>query len=243
MSPENVLSALEANRLMAVIRTATAEDAVWAAGILADEGFQLFDVTYGTPDTERVISTLRENHPETLVGAGTVMTVETAKKAMDAGAQFLLSPSFDPAIVQFANENNILFLPGVTTPTEMAMAIQTGAKALKFFPAGCIGGANYLKTVLAPLRNDQIASVPVVATGGIKNDDINDYLDAGALAVGTGSHLLPTKYIESRNEEKLRKRARKYLNSVCSKEHDREEKSESFEEKISSESDLMTPLA
>lgn len=261
-SIDDVLACFNAHKVMAVLRTDCADDAIWAASLLAEEGFGLLDVTYGTPETERVIATLREQYPDVVVGAGTVMTIETAKKAMDAGAQFLASPSFDPELVAFANENNILFLPGVTTPTEMAMAIKAGAKALKFFPAGCIGGAAYLKTVLAPLRNEQIKNVPVIATGGIQDDDIKGYIEAGALAVGTGSHLLQTKHIISRNEEKIRKRARKYLEKaglgVCEevnasdveakekhdKKSDHQHKKHHSDEYIQDESvsDLLTPL-
>ncbi|MEB3287112.1 MAG: bifunctional 4-hydroxy-2-oxoglutarate aldolase/2-dehydro-3-deoxy-phosphogluconate aldolase [Vampirovibrionales bacterium] len=193
-------------RLMAVIRTDDAEDAIWGGRLLLESGFRILDITYGIPDTERVIETLANEFPKALIGAGTVLTPRQALGALSAGASFLASPVLDQDMLAFGTEYKLLILPGVSTPTEMANAMHWGAHALKFFPAEHFGGADFIKTVLAPLPD-----LPIVATGGISVDRMADYWQAGAMAVGIGNYLLPTEALKSRDEGLIAKRAKSAL--------------------------------
>ena len=201
-----VLARLKSEQLIAVIRGQTAEDALWGSRLLIESGLLAIEITYTTPDAPRVIEALCEEYPHALIGAGTVIEARTAMSALGAGAQFLASPVLEPMMVQFGAENDVLVLPGVMTPTEMYQAIKQGATALKLFPAEPIGGAAFVRSILAPLPD-----YPLMPTGGIHLDNFTDYLQAGAVAVGLGNHLLPTAWMAARNEEAARERIQAYF--------------------------------
>jgi 2-dehydro-3-deoxyphosphogluconate aldolase/(4S)-4-hydroxy-2-oxoglutarate aldolase len=156
-----------------------AADALRAANVTAIE------VTLNTPGVLQAIAQLRRTFSDSLlVGVGTVRTRAHAEQAVDAGAQFLVSPNFDAATVAFSQTREILHLPGVFTATEAQAAFAAGCRMVKLFPADLLGPA-YLKALRAPL--DDIEFVP---TGGISARNISDYVRAGAAAVGVGSALL-----------------------------------------------------
>jgi len=154
-------------------------DALLAAPVLAME------ITLNSSNALDAIAKLRERAGENmLVGAGTVRTVEQASAALEAGAQFTVAPGFNPAVVAHTQVKDILHLPGVFTPTEVETAFAAGCRILKLFPSGVIGPA-YLKALRAPL--DDVEFVP---TGNISVDNIAQYVQAGAVAVGIGSSLI-----------------------------------------------------
>ncbi|MCL6516936.1 bifunctional 4-hydroxy-2-oxoglutarate aldolase/2-dehydro-3-deoxy-phosphogluconate aldolase [Alicyclobacillus sp.] len=154
-------------------------DAVVAGGVRAVE------LTVDSEGAFETIRAVRESAgPELLVGAGTVMTSEQVARAIEAGADFLLSPHLDASVVSYARQHKRAFIPGVTTPTEVVQALRAGAPMLKLFPAGPLG-PGYLKDLLGPFRG--VAFVP---TGGITPETAPDYIRAGAAAVGMGSALV-----------------------------------------------------
>ena len=154
-------------------------DALLAAPVLAME------VTLNSRNALEAISILRRRAGENmLLGAGTVRTTEQVETALDAGAQFLISPGFVPGVVALAQEKDILHLPGIFTPPEAETAVAAGCRMLKLFPSDLVGPA-YLKAMRAPL--DDIYFVP---TGGISANNIGQYARAGAGAVGVGSSLI-----------------------------------------------------
>lgn len=203
---EKTIQRFTQEKLMAVIRTDNTEDAIWGGRLLVEAGFQILDITYGTPNTETVIEKLASEFPSVIVGAGTVLKPSTALSALAAGAQFLASPILDLDMLQFGTDHQVLILPGVSTPTEMFNAMKSGAHMLKFFPAEPIGGAKYIKTVLAPLPN-----LPIIATGGIDERNMADYWRAGVTAVGVGTHLLPAEALKNRDQAFIMQRAKSYL--------------------------------
>ena len=183
---EQTANRIKLGRIIAIIRgdysldrLMEIGDALLAAPVLAME------VTLNSGNALEAIALLRERAGENmLVGAGTVRTVEQAETALSAGAQFLISPGFNPAVVALAQRQDVLHLPGVFTPTEAETAAAAGCRMLRLFPSD-FGGPAYLKTLRAPL--DDVDFVP---TGGVTAANIGQYARAGAAAVGVGNSLV-----------------------------------------------------
>lgn len=146
------------------------------------------EITFTTPSALVFIERLHKKFGnEVIVGAGTIRTKDQMQQAIDVGAQFIVSPNFDSNSAILAQQNDVLHLPGVATPTEAQTAFAAGCKMLKLFPADLLGGPAYLKAIRAPL--DDIDFVP---SGGITADNVRAYQQAGAMALGIGSWLVPT---------------------------------------------------
>ncbi len=185
--PAKVLAAIKAARVVGVLRADSSQNAIEASLASVAGGLRVVELTFTTPNLTEAIKHLKNILPDdVLLGAGTVLSLEQAKAAVLAGAHFLVSPHLSESILAFAQTENILYLPGVVTPTEMMRATQLGATALKLFPAESSGGAAYLKDILAPLPHLQI-----MVTGGIQPSQTQSYLEAGAVAVGLGSYFFP----------------------------------------------------
>ncbi|GAB3963977.1 bifunctional 4-hydroxy-2-oxoglutarate aldolase/2-dehydro-3-deoxy-phosphogluconate aldolase [Actinoallomurus acanthiterrae] len=174
--------AIGAARVLPVLRTPDAAGAVKAAETLLDAGLNVIELTATTPGWADALAGLRRAHPAAVLGAGTVTTAEDARRALDAGADFLVSPYPAEAVRAAVGETGTLFLEGGFTPGEVAAA--AGRGIAKLFPAH-VGGPSYLRSVLAVLPGAR-----VVPTGGIALRDVPAYLDAGAYAVGVGSDLV-----------------------------------------------------
>ena len=149
-----------------------------------------------------VIRSLRTRFPEILIGAGTVTDAATARTAVDAGAQFLLSPALSPGMVEVARRHGVLAVPGAYTPTEVVAAIDGGAELVKIFPAES-GGPAHIKAILGPLPRARL-----LPTGGVRPDNVGEWLAAGAAAVGIGSALVgpadrPVDAAELRNRVRV----------------------------------------
>lgn len=203
------LSRLGAEKLIAIVRSDSAESALWASRILLENGFGALEIPFTVPEAADVIESLTEEFPEALIGAGTVLDLDTAYQALSAGAEFIVSPALVEAILPMGETEDILILPGCMTPTEVHRATQLGALAVKFFPAQCAGGAEFLSALRGPFPQLQ-----VVTTGGILQEHVPGYLKAGALAVGVGGPLLPKALMAKRDEAALRELAVAYLKTV-----------------------------
>lgn len=166
--------------LLPVLRTATATEAVAHARLLADAGLRSIELTATTRDWQRALEELRSL--DVLLGVGTIVDSETATMALDLGADFLVSPRLAPDVRVVASERGVPFIEGGLTPTELAVALEGGVA--KLFPAH-LGGPDYLRSLLAVVPGARI-----VPTGGIGLDQIDAWLDAGAVAVGVGSALV-----------------------------------------------------
>lgn len=184
-SAETLLAELRSSRLIAIVRGLPA-DRVRDAGVaLADGGVRVLEVTLDSPGALAALPVWRQCLGDVLVGAGTVMDVASARRAVDAGAEFLVCPHVDPAVIAEATRLGVGILPGALTATEVVRATQAGGVAVKVFPIAPVGGPAYVSALLAPLQG-----VPLVAVGGVTVDDAVDYLEAGATAVGLGSQLV-----------------------------------------------------
>lgn len=182
--PAAALDAIVRARVVPIIRTASREWAVQAAEVLAAAGLTVIEVTFTVPDAAQVIRGLRARFPDVLIGAGTVTHPQTAEEAVDAGAQFLLSPSLSPGMVEVAHRRGVLAVPGAFTPTEVVQALDLGAEMVKIFPAET-GGPRHIRAILAPLPHARL-----LPTGGVTPENIGEWFRAGAVAVGIGSALV-----------------------------------------------------
>jgi 2-dehydro-3-deoxyphosphogluconate aldolase / (4S)-4-hydroxy-2-oxoglutarate aldolase len=200
----NLLEALRAQRLMAIVRGTDPGSAVRSVVALAEEGISLIEVSLTTPDAFGVISRARaEIGAGVSIGAGTVVTAEDAGGAGDAGADFVVTPAIVPGLRAVA-ELGLPLLCGALSPTEVVAAIDKGAVAVKLFPAS-LGGARYLRAL-----RDPFPAVPFVPVGGVDADAVREYFAAGATAVGVGSPLLGDA-ASGGSIEDLRARAHRFL--------------------------------
>jgi 2-dehydro-3-deoxyphosphogluconate aldolase / (4S)-4-hydroxy-2-oxoglutarate aldolase len=207
-NPQAVLQAIAAEKLFAIVRTASAESCLWASAQVLEAGFKGIEVPLTVPDAPEVIHALRQRFPQALVGAGTVLTVEDAQRVAAAGAQFIVSPTWEEPLIEFGKEQSILAIPGAMTPTEIFHAHRRGALAIKVFPAESIGGAEFIKSLKGPFPN-----IPVIATGGIQLEHVAGYLKAGVVAAGVGGPLIPSALIESKADTELKALAQAYLSA------------------------------
>lgn len=179
-----IFQAILARRMVGIVRAATPDAALRTAEACIAGGITALEVAFTTPGTLDVISTLRARHgPEVLLGAGTVLDPETARLAILAGAQFIISPGVNVDTIRTCQRYQVLAMPGVMTPTEIVTALEAGADIIKIFPAEIFGPA-YIKALRAPLPQ-----APLMPTGGVSVDNLADWFANGALAVGIGSSL------------------------------------------------------
>ena len=178
------LAALSRIGLVPVITIESPRDAVPLAEALLDGGIACAEVTFRTPAAGEAIHGISSTCGELLVGAGTVLTVEQAEQATQAGAQYVVAPGFDPAVVGWCQERNVPVIPGVATPTEISMAVARGLSLLKFFPAEAMGGVQTLQALSAPF-----AGVRFIPTGGITVANLPQYLALPNVAACGGSWM------------------------------------------------------
>ncbi|OAT81870.1 2-dehydro-3-deoxyphosphogluconate aldolase [Bacillus sp. MKU004] len=196
--------------LVAVIREATPQTIVPIANALYEGGVKVIEITAETPKFTRLIEVAREElDGRVLTGAGTVLDPETARAAIMAGSEFIVSPSFNPETVRMTKRYGIPSIPGALTPTEILNAYELGADMIKVFPANTFG-PGYVKNIHGPFP-----TIPLMVTGGINMDNIEEYIEAGALAVGLGSNLVNPKQLHSEEDfQRLTQKAREYARIV-----------------------------
>lgn len=179
-----VLERIALTGLVPVVVIENAEDAVAAAQALLAADLDVMEITLRTAAGLAAIKAVSEQVPDMLVGAGTVLTLENCQKAVAAGAKFIVSPGFDPIIVNWCVANQIPITPGCVTPTEITAALNAGLKTVKFFPANIYGGVKACSNLYAPFKSAGLSFIP---TGGINNDNLAEYADKPfILAIGGG---------------------------------------------------------
>ena len=206
-----VLDLLHQDRLIAVLRGGNADALTAATAVLGANGVRMIELTLSSDaglTALRRAAADRTLPPGTLLGAGTVLTRDQAKAAIDAGARYLVTPGVAEEVLDEGADQDVPVLCGALTPSEAMAAVRLGATAVKLFPAYSVGGARYLRDLRAPLPD-----VPFIAIGGIALGDIADYFAAGAVAVGVGSPLLREAAHDSSPEalSALAERARAYV--------------------------------
>jgi 2-dehydro-3-deoxyphosphogluconate aldolase/(4S)-4-hydroxy-2-oxoglutarate aldolase len=202
------LDRLRAARAIAVVRGRTAAEALRIAGALDAAGLGALELTFTTPGVAEALALARRQYPKLLLGAGTITAEAQLVAAVDAGADFLVSPHLDPALHETALGTGRLVLPGVMTPGEVAAALRLGAIAVKLFPASTVG-ISHMRALFGPFPG-----LPVVPTGGITPAQAPEWLAAGAAAVGLGSELLPQALREAGDWDAITRNAVQLLTGL-----------------------------
>ncbi|MEJ8767615.1 bifunctional 4-hydroxy-2-oxoglutarate aldolase/2-dehydro-3-deoxy-phosphogluconate aldolase [Oceanobacillus sp. HCA-5259] len=206
----NLINKLLDEKIIAILRNVAPDKVLSTVQALTNGGIKLLEITMNSERALDTIHSVRNIHnpDDVFIGAGTVLNKKMAKEAVEAGAQFLISPNLDTSVISYANEQNIDVWPGVMTPTEMVNAWEAGARAVKLFPAEHLG-VQYIKDIRAPLD-----SIPIIATGGIDINNIETYFKAGVSAVGLGGQLVQQKLIENNKFDDLEKLADQFIKTI-----------------------------
>ena len=209
MNKSKKLNVIRETGIIAIMRAKSSKQLIAAADAIKAGGVSVIEVTMTTPGALGVIEAAKTRYgDDVLFGAGSVLDPETARAAILAGADFIVAPTLNPDMVALCNRYSTPVIPGCYTPTEALIAWETGADMVKLFPAS-VGGAAFVKAILAPLPHLEI--VPV---GGVNLDTAADFIRKGAAALGVGSSLVNQKLLEANDLDELTQRARAFINEV-----------------------------
>ncbi|AHJ30115.1 bifunctional 4-hydroxy-2-oxoglutarate aldolase/2-dehydro-3-deoxy-phosphogluconate aldolase [Nodularia spumigena CS-584] len=209
MSDQVWLSNLQKHRAIAVIRASDMRLAQNMAMAAADGGMRLIEITWNSDRPGELISLLRAELPNCLIGTGTLFNVGQLQEAIASGAQFLFSPHVDSAMIQAAVKQDVPIIPGAMTPTEIVNAWNQGASCVKVFPVQAVGGVNYIKSLQGPL-----GEIPLIPTGGVTLENAPEFIQAGAIAVGLSGQLFPERLVREGNWQAIASHANQLMQSV-----------------------------
>lgn len=196
---ELVIEKIQQTGIVPVVVLENAMDAAPLAKALCEGGLPCAEVTFRTKAARESIQIMTKEFPEMFVGAGTVLTIEQVVQAVEAGAKFIVSPGFDPGIVDYCLEKDIPVFPGCVTPSEIAQAVKRGLKVIKFFPAESFGGAAAIKALAAPYTD-----VKFMPTGGINAENIKNYLKSDKVIACGGSWMVKSELVKSGRFEEIK---------------------------------------
>ncbi|MFA9557832.1 bifunctional 4-hydroxy-2-oxoglutarate aldolase/2-dehydro-3-deoxy-phosphogluconate aldolase [Evansella sp. AB-rgal1] len=203
------LELLQQEKLVAIIRGISYESGEATAQALLDGGIKFLEITLNTDGALKMIADCKEKFGDDLaIGAGTVLNLDMAKDAISAGAEYIVSPNLDESVVDYGVSKGVDVWPGTLTPTEIVRAYSLGATAVKVFPIGALG-VNYLKDIRGPLGH-----IPMMCTGGINLDNVNDFLSTGAIAVGLGGNLVNKQLIQEKKYDEITLLAKQFVEKV-----------------------------
>ena len=215
MNKNETFSFIKENKFVAIARGLSEEDLLLSAQAIYDGGIRCLEVTFDQTDPENLVNTPKlikalvdKFGDKMCIGSGTVMSVEQCEKAYNAGAKYYVSPNVDIDVLKKSKELNMISLVGAYSPTEIAFAYKNGADFVKIFPAGT-GGPSYIKAVRAPLKH-----IPVLAVGGVNEDNITEYMSTGVLGVGVGDKLLKSELINEKKFDELTLLAKKFVENM-----------------------------
>ncbi len=184
MTKTELMTAMQARRLVAVIRSRTADEALATARAVGEAGVRFVEVTFSVPGAAEVIRTLA-GEGEVFVGAGTVLSEEQARTGIEAGARFIVSPSLELDLVPLCREAGVASIPAGATPTELVQALRAGADLVKIFPADCVGGPHFIRQMLGPFPDARF-----MVSGGVNKDNVAEYATLGVTGIVLGSAFL-----------------------------------------------------
>jgi 2-dehydro-3-deoxyphosphogluconate aldolase/(4S)-4-hydroxy-2-oxoglutarate aldolase len=206
---EQVRARIEHIGIIPAVRVSSADDARFAAETVNRGGIPVAEITVTVPEAMEVIADLTRRFPEMIVGAGTVLDIETAQRSLDAGATFLTSPGLVLEVVEFAAKKEVVVFPGALTATEVITAWKAGADFVKIFPCAQVGGDSYIRALKAPFPQ-----VPLIASGGVNQQTAFNFVLAGAVALGIGGELIPREAVQLRQEDRILELTRRFTRIV-----------------------------
>jgi 2-dehydro-3-deoxyphosphogluconate aldolase/(4S)-4-hydroxy-2-oxoglutarate aldolase len=210
MNKQKVRDRISEIGVVPVVRASSSREALIAAEAVCQGGIPIVEITMTVPGAVEVIRELsKSSGAEVLIGAGTVLDPDTARRCLDAGAQFLVSPGLNLPTVELAVREKMLIMAGALTPTEVITAWNAGSDFVKIFPCGQVGGAKYIKALKGPLPQ-----IPLVPTGGVNLNTAAEFIEAGAAALGIGGELVQADALKSGKSQIITENARKFVEIV-----------------------------
>ncbi|ABY69592.1 bifunctional 4-hydroxy-2-oxoglutarate aldolase/2-dehydro-3-deoxy-phosphogluconate aldolase [Actinobacillus pleuropneumoniae] len=195
---EQIIEKLRQLKVVPVIAVEQAEDILPLVKTLAENGLPVAEITFRSAAAEEAIRLVCQHYPDVLIAAGTVLTAEQVVKAKNAGADFVVTPGFNPTIVKLCQDLDFPITPGVNNPMSIEAALSLGIEAVKFFPAEASGGVKMIKALLGPYSNLQI-----MPTGGISPSNIKDYLAIPNIVACGGSWFVEKSLIQAKNWDEI----------------------------------------
>jgi len=206
----SLIKSIQSQKIIAIMRGVQPDDVLAIFRALTKGGIKSFEVTLDSPRAYEMIQTLaKEKGDDISIGAGTVLDPASARKAIEYGADFIVSPTLHLETIQMTKKHGAISIPGCLTPTEILTAYENGEDMVKVFPASSLG-ANYFKDLSGPLPH-----IPLIATGGIYKENIQSYVTSGVTAVGLGSSLVPKKITDQTELTQLTKEASKLVHLMA----------------------------
>jgi 2-dehydro-3-deoxyphosphogluconate aldolase / (4S)-4-hydroxy-2-oxoglutarate aldolase len=205
-----ILTFIEQKKIFAIVRTDSAETALRATEAAVFGGIKLIEVAMSTPGGVRVVSDLRRKYGDRIaVGAGSVISVDMADRAIKGGAQFISSPHTNASLIKFSLSKNVLPIAGAATPTEIMSAWDFGVPIIRVFPIATFGGPAYIRSL-----KDSMPDVRMMAVSGVTSNNIREYFNAGSFAIGIGGGLFKPGFIANENYAGIAEQARVLIKSI-----------------------------
>lgn len=195
--------------IVAAVRVKSTEDAIFAAQSIVAGGVVIIEIPLTVHQAMTVINQLAKTTPDIIVGAGGVTNAATALACLDAGAQFLTCDGLLPAVIEFASKQDVVAFPGALTPTEVITAWEANADFVKVVPCAHIGGEAYIASL-----HQMFPKIPLIASGGVNQQNASNFILAGAVAIGVGRELIPPDAIRRRQEDRIGELARRFRGFV-----------------------------
>lgn len=212
MNIEQVVERIQEIGIIPVVRASSVDEANRAVEAICAGGIPVVEITMTVPNAISVIKdVVQKLGKDVLIGAGTVTSTDQAESCVAAGAQFLVSPGLSLHMIDVAKRHSMLGIPGALTPTELMNAQEHGARLVKIFPCGNVGGPKYLKSLRGPFPKAQL-----IPTGGVNAANAADFIAAGAFALGVGADLVDATALREGNLQKITSAARELVNAVAS---------------------------
>jgi 2-dehydro-3-deoxyphosphogluconate aldolase/(4S)-4-hydroxy-2-oxoglutarate aldolase len=195
--------------IVAALRVYSEDDALFAAEAVLHGGIPIVEVAMTVPGAAKVISRVAQQHSQLIVGAGSVLDAETARVCLDAGAQFITSDGLHAEVIEFARKSEVVVFPGALTPTEVITAWKSGCDFVKVVPCAQIGYERYIESLTRMFPH-----MPLIAAGGVNQQNATNFILAGAVALGIGSELIPPDAIRQRQTDRISELARRFVGFV-----------------------------
>lgn len=209
MNTNEMNTKLRQLRVMPVIQIEDAKDAPALAKVLVENGLPAAEITFRSDAAAESIRLMREAYPEMIICAGTVLNAEQAKLAMDSGAEFVVSPGFNPNTVRYCLENNIHIIAGVNSPSQVEQALEMGLKTLKFFPAEASGGVAMLRSLTGPYKG-----LELMPTGGVNIINLSNYLSIQEVVCCGGTWIAPADRITANDWDAIAENVQNTIETI-----------------------------